>query len=190
MKETLLVAIAAALVGGAAGSLVTSATARETPAGTAQAGPTADAIGAAVARELAPLLAGRRRDAAAPVAESPSPSRPAARPDVAEDAAPTRKSAPLPVRELDAADPAPPQLDRLHEMVAAWEDTTTRRKWMFVSAQTVLARFGTPENVQGTGGVESWYYPIDPRDVAAGGVPRRGCMFEFHEGRLTSFYLL
>src|SRR6185295_12513547 len=124
MKQTLLVAIASAAVGGAVGSLMTSAASREAPVVAGRSDLTADAIGAAVAKELRPLLASSRRDVsdrsatAAPI-ETPAPrsidatEAPSAAPRAA------AAGARLPVREVETADAPPPNLERLHDMVAA-----------------------------------------------------------------------
>ena len=168
MKQSLLVAIAAAAIGAATAVLLTA----QTPPPARSPAP-ARAVNAA-ALELAFVRAldrmgfgGRARSLETPVtAPGPVPAS-------------TRAAMPPTRRAQDPA-PLPPPDRAVVESVDSFEkDEQLRRTWMFRSEREVIEWLGAPDRAWPDSSAERWVYKRgDGRDLT----------LEFHRGRLLNIF--
>lgn len=162
------------LIGGVLGAVIGAGAVlalRPPPAVSPAPASDTDALRAALADALRPLVDELRTERGSSVADRGRRKRVATEPaaDASERAPiepvrggtrtlPAPSPSETPLRADDSVWTPPPNFQRLKDLTGFEDDIRIRQRWLFVSERQALAAFGTPTNVYLSDNGETWYY--------------------------------
>ncbi len=168
MKQTMLVVIASAMIGGATAVFFTQGSPTPVRSSAPARSIDAAAIEMAFVRALESMGFSREAHAQPPSRPDVSQSPPSREEGTMETTGPQGRAV-LPVANLPV----------LSSLTPFDKDERLRRTWLFSSEREVIDWLGTPNEVQASGGTERWLYNI-PVGVKV--------ILVLHRGRLLNMY--
>ncbi len=168
MKQTMLVVIASAMIGGATAVFFTPTSPTPVRSSAPARSIDAAAIEMAFVRALESMGFGREAHAQPPSRPDVSQSPPSSKEGTPETTGPQGRAI-LPVADLPV----------LSSLTPFDKDEKLRRTWLFSSEREVIDWLGTPNEVQAGGSTERWTYNLPDRVRV---------ILVFHRGRLLNMY--